>query len=276
MISTASIIGMIFSIALSLVLPLVLMVVLSVKKILSARAVLAGAASYMLFQVVIRQPLVAAIVAPDKLSEPVKFLFYILLMAVTAGIAETAGRYVFGRFFLKDDYCFKTAVGLGLGAGGIESMLIVGLGSVANLASAIIVNKGGGSLVESMGEANYNAAVEALKSINPIEYYCVGFERVMAMLMHILLAALVILAIKRAKPLMLLIPLAAHTLFDFSLNYISQTVNSLAAEGAALVFGAVAVYFTLKLRKPLDAGYEPKPSRTAPPPKKVDISDYLS
>ena len=267
---------MVFTIFVSVVAPILLLIILSAKKIIPARAVLAGAACFMLFQVIIRLPIVSMFKAPDKVAQPGGFFLYIALLAVTAGLVETLGRFLFGKFFLKDMYCFKTAVGFGLGAGATESVLLAGLGTIANLASSVLVNKGGGNLIASMGEENYYAAVEALKSINPIEYYCIGFERIMAMLIHIMLTALVILALKRAKPVLLLIPFGIHTLFDFSVSYMAQMINSPAAAGAALVFGIVAVVVTVKLRPILDSGYTAQPKSSEAAVKKVDISDYLN
>ena len=58
---------------------------------------------------------------------------YGLFMGGTAAIAEEFGRYIAVRFLLKKNRRYADGIAYGLGHGGIEAMLLIGVNNIANL-----------------------------------------------------------------------------------------------------------------------------------------------
>lgn len=125
---------------------------------------------------------------------------YTLTAALLAGIFEECGRYVTMRFFLTKHTAKETAVTFGIGHGGIESILIVGIGMFSNLVLAAMINNGSIAVLTNglspEQAALYNTSVAALVSIRPATFLIGIWERIFAVLLHISLSVLVFAAAK--------------------------------------------------------------------------------
>src|SRR5690349_751204 len=94
------------------------------------RAFFYGAAVFFLFQIVLRLPW--QIPLGVRLgSNPQWQLPFLLFSAFTAALFEEGGRYIGYRLLLRDAWTMRVAVMYGLGHGGLEAILLVGLNLVA-------------------------------------------------------------------------------------------------------------------------------------------------
>ena len=131
----------------SLVLPLALPFALSLKYRGEGlwKAWLVGAAGFVVPQVLIRLPILSYL---GTRADFVAFaqnhlLVYALGLAFTAGLFELSGRYA-GASVLRKDLTFRRAVIMGLGHGGIEAIILVGLSYVRNIAFLVSMMTGAG------------------------------------------------------------------------------------------------------------------------------------
>ena len=129
----------------SLVLPLALPFALSLKYRAEGlwKAWLVGAAGFVVPQVLIRLPILSYL---GTRADFVAFaqnhlLVYALGLAFTAGLFELSGRYA-GASVLRKDLTFRRAVIMGLGHGGIEAIILVGLSYVRNIAFLVSMMTG--------------------------------------------------------------------------------------------------------------------------------------
>lgn len=274
MIKLPSIIGMGFSVVLSVIVPLAVIVVLLVKKKISARSVALGAISFILFQATLRIPVLNMLLPQDYPETHI--LFYIVIVVCSAGLVEVASRAVFDKTLLKNELGFKSALGFGLASGAAESILMAGVNMIANFSASFMINAGGGNLIETMGQESYDLSVAALANANPVEFYVVGFERIVSIAAHVMLAAAVFAALIRNKPVLTVVPFAVYAVFNFSIIALANSAGLLASEAVVLVYGVVSAVAIVKLAPMLKAADEASKSvsRNTGEKKKTDLSDY--
>ena len=105
------------------------------------RAFWCGMLAFVASQVLTRIPLMTVVV--PQLPEPVSgFLLSGPVASYTAGLFEETGRLVVMLLLLKAFHRWIDGVSFGLGHGGIEAMLIVGMANVNNLVLAATINAG--------------------------------------------------------------------------------------------------------------------------------------
>jgi len=128
MVSGLSIAFMIITFLLSVGLPVGLVIFFYKKQRISIKAVLVGALMFFIFQVVIRIPALTIIQRQGWYSifALQNMVLSDILIAFTAGLFETAGRYLGLRFLLKNKLERKNGIAYGIGHGGIEAILLIG------------------------------------------------------------------------------------------------------------------------------------------------------
>ena len=137
----ASIAGMVFSLVVSFALPIGLFVY--AKKKLGAKAAPFFIGCGVFFVMVLM--LEAAIhrivfqLAGEALTGSV--ILYAVYGGLMAALFEETGRYIAMRFLVKP-MDFPNAFMYGAGHGGVEAMLLCGVASINNIASAVMINSG--------------------------------------------------------------------------------------------------------------------------------------
>ena len=226
MVSASTIVCVIISLLISLLLPVILLVVLGVKHrkqgILSAW--LLGAAGFFVTQILIRLPILTALSAQDwfiVFSQQHLFL-YAFSLAFTAGLFELAGRFAVAKLMRKRLTCNR-ALAAGLGHGGIEAILIVGITYINNLIYIFMMNSGTFDAVVAQTAAmgvdvtQLYAIQDSLINTSPALFLLGGFERILAMTAHVAMSMLVCWGVYSKKLLpCLLVCLGIHTCIDLS------------------------------------------------------------
>src|SRR5699024_12008722 len=67
-------------------------------------------------------------------------IVYVNYASLAAGVFEDIGRFIGFRFLLKKFRSWKDGIAYGIGHGGIESMLVVGMIASSNIVLAFLIN----------------------------------------------------------------------------------------------------------------------------------------
>lgn len=206
----------------SIFLPVGACIFLCVKR-KTGKAVLLGALCFLVFQVLMRLPVLQYVLPRAagyqllQISHPVLHLF---LLAASAGLFEECGRYIMMKLFLKKAGLYD-ALAFGTAHGATEAALLVGIPSFA-------------------------ALVTGLPQAAPLEMFLAGTERLCAMSAHICWSVLVWRSVKEKKPFQLALAVVLHTVFDFTAGFLSYSgVGLLAVEAVVLLMSAILLLYTV-------------------------------
>ena len=264
-IGTQSFAALALGAALGILLPLALALVWVRKKREPFKTVLVGAVIFFLFVTFLEKPLQGLVITGDH---PVAAfldahpIWWALVVGLFPGVFEETGRLFAFKAILKNRKNRETAVSYGIGHGGIEVLLLMGVNGVAYLVYAAMINSGAFSAVVDQAAAKAPAQAETLRTLAEqlagYSFAGVGLglmERAFAFLFHIGASILVFYAC-RDKGRFWLYPLAIilHTALDFLAGLTIAkvgTIPTLALEGIIGVFGVLVfcgAYFLLYRR----------------------------
>ena len=185
--------------------------------------VLFGAATWFVFAMIL-ESIPKAILFNPALSVGKTVMssaaLYTVIGALMAGLFEETGRFIVFKTLLRDRTNRETGISHGIGHGGIEAILTLTLAGVQNLVFAVLMETGMFQTLIDQTAAK-GADVSALQglpqqimSITPATACLGAVERVAAMLLHVGLSVLVFYAVKRSKPLLYVLAILLHALFD--------------------------------------------------------------
>lgn len=222
MIPNATIICCIITLFISMILPLILLLVFALRNrkqgIVSAWII--GALGFFIPQMLIRLPILTLL--SPQLAKFAAFspLLYALGLAVTAGLFELAGRILAARV-MSNRLTPKRALAAGLGHGGIEAMVIVGISYINNLVYIVMIQNGtfDALLAQNAASPEVVAQLEqvrtALLTTSPAMFLLAGFERLLTMVCQAAMSVIVCYGMASGKPgKYILLCLGVHTLLD--------------------------------------------------------------
>ena len=214
--SSLSIVCIVLTFAVSLLLPPAFLVFYALrhKKQGIWSAWLLGAAGFLVPQILIRFPILAALSRTDGFvafaqAHP---LIYGFALAFTAGLFEVVGRYAVARI-LQKNLTYNRALAAGLGHGGIEAILITGLAYVSNLVFLVMLHTGGFEAAIAQTTAA-GGDVTALMNTPWTMFLLAGFERLLAMTCHAALSMLVCYGVHIGKAAPIIFAFAMHVGMD--------------------------------------------------------------
>ena len=217
MVNILSIVFMIVSMLICFLLPVALIIYFYRKYKISLIAVLLGAIVFFVSQIAIRIPLLS-IVGKQQWYINMSANVYVLalFLALTAGIFEEVGRYIVMKLLMKKSLNWKNGIAFGIGHGGIEAIIIVGLTLLNYIVISMMINSG---LFDSAIAATLPPAVaEQIRSTlvdSPtINFLGGGFERTMTMIIQIAFSVMVLYSVKFKKPIYLLYAILLHAVVD--------------------------------------------------------------
>lgn len=234
MVSNFSIVAMVITLLVTLVMPIVVWIVyvLKNKEKKVGGAVVLGAAGFFVMQIVIRVPILNAVALLPGYVEFVTghYVLYCLILAFTAGLFELIARYVVAKILAKK-LTFEHGIAAGLGHGGIEAVVLIGMTYVNNILYSVMINTGTFDTVVAQAAAlgvdtsTLLMLKEQLISSSSFLFLLAGYERVLTVIFHVAMSLLVCYFVSRKKDLVGIgICLVAHTMIDF----ISPVVSGLA------------------------------------------------
>ena len=244
---------------LMIVVPLVIAIIWTKKKKERFTTVLVGAATFLLFAVILEKPLQAVLIAPTQMglsdtgisqflnARPVLWAF---IVGLFPGVFEETGRLVAYKTVLKKRKNRETSISHGIGHGGFEVMYLMGVTYATYIAYAVMINDGTfGTVVDQVmvqapGQADSLVTVASgIASFSFANLALSIVERVFAVLFHIGASIIVFYACKD-KGRLWLYPLAIliHTAMDFIAGLTTVGVWKLpvwALEGIFAIFGVL-------------------------------------
>lgn len=229
MVSTASLAAILFSLLVSILLPLGLVVVLWIWKRISLWSVVVGALVFLVFQLLTRIPLLNALSTQPWFRQMAENPLLIgLFLSLTAGLFEEIGRWLAFRFVLKDRRQIKNGVAYGVGHGGFESVVLVGLTYINNLVYANLINSG---QFETLIAPQLGPAAETLRQqlveSPPLLFASAGVERIFAITLQIALSLVVLLGVRRGKFLYVIYAILLHALVNFPIVLLPRLENGI-------------------------------------------------
>ncbi len=220
--------------------------------------IIVGAISFFVFQVVFRIPIVNTVLPTFSWFNEDNILAVAFTLALSAALFETVGRWFTMKFLLRDRKSFNTGVLHGVGHGATEAMLLVGINFFIYSLFALQLNSSG---VDEFITQFSGQSEEVIKSMNELVdiitnqsawlFLLSGYERVMAMIVHIGLSLVVMQGFMKNEVFKYsLFAFAAHFALDFGVILIPALItNVLVVEGYVTVFAIALAIYVFKIRK---------------------------
>ena len=236
MVSISTLITVIITFLISSILPLVIWIVYALKNKRKCvfTAWLLGAAGFFIMQIIIRIPILnmLALTAGFQSFVAKHYVLYCLVVAFTAGLFELIGRYAVAKVMAKN-LSYEKGFAAGLGHGGIEAIIVIGMTYLNNLLYIGMINSGAfDGIVEQtaalgVDTASLIAIKDALIDTNSAVFLLAGYERILTMILHVALSLLVCYFVCKKQELKgILICLVCHWMVDF----VAPLVNGMATE----------------------------------------------
>lgn len=207
-----------FTLLVSLLLPLFISIYLIIRSKSYFKPILVGVLTFLIFQVFTRIYILQVILPTQVWYILFTYdypILYAFLLSLTAGLFEEIGRYIMMKYILRK-MDIKKALAFGLGHGGIEAILFVGI-------ALVLTNP---MLIDSQ---------QLLMS---------GLERFSAIIFHLGFSVLVYQMIFKSKKFNLLYAISLHTLVNFvSVVLMMNGVNMWIIEGVLFFFVIIMIIF---------------------------------
>lgn len=233
--SVSIVIYLLINIIISFGIPIGALVYFIKKKNRCVKPYFIGILVFIISQIVLRIPLLNNVISKMDLYIEITILYpalAMLFLGLTAGIFEEVGRYFGFEIALKNNRRWIDGIAFGIGHGGIEAMILLGVSSLQNL--SIVISKS-------------NEGVLNILNANGPYILLGGVERVFAIMIHVGLTMLVLYGINKKRLRYLLLAIVLHGLLDFIVVLLSSLgVSIFLIEGFIAIFGLVGLIFAIK------------------------------
>ncbi len=217
MVSSLSIFFMGITLFLSLIMPVLVVFLLCLKRKISFIPVGVGALVFTVFQLLIRIP------ALQMLAQIPAFAAFLarpiaggIFLGLTAGIFEEVGRYIGYKLLLRQKRAWKDGFAFGLGHGGIESIVLVGMTYINNIVLSLMLNNGqqAEKIISALPTGTWEQIYDALTQTAPHIFLVGGIERIFAMVIQVAFSILVLYTIRKKNIFYLVLAVLLHLVVD--------------------------------------------------------------
>ena len=242
--------------------PVLIAILWTVKKKEKFTSVLTGAVTFLLFALILEKPIQNVLILPTAMGLPdhgiaqfinARPVLWAFLVVFFPGLFEETGRFVAFKTVLKNRKNRETSISYGIGHGGFEVMLILGLTYINYIIYGIMINSGAyAETIKQIAQVMpdqvdaYLAIPDQLAAFTAGSFAINLYERIFAVLFHIGASILVFYACRDRKKIWLY-PLAIilHTLMDGILGLALAGVIGLSDWGLEAVCTVIglAVFF---------------------------------
>ena len=190
---------------------------------------------------------------------------YVIYAATVAALFEETGRYLAFRFVLTKHPNKETAVTYGIGHGGIECILVLGVTYIQYYAYGQLINNGSMDKMlsaykdSSQSVDALNQLIANIKGVTQMTCYMADLERISAMMVQVALSILVFQAVYVAgKKYMYWVAVALHFLMDVpAALYQKGVLKLLPTEIILFVYAALVLALGVKIYQGLKTGGTP-------------------
>ena len=216
--------------------------------------ILIGAATFIVFALLL-ESIVHNIVLNGPNGETIRgnTFYYALYGGLMAGLFEEVGRFLSMKFLLtKEPSTATPALAYGVGHGGVEMLVIFGIGMFSTLMMAFMINSG--QINDIMAQVPAEAQGQLQTQIDQVTSSSSGtfliglWERFSAVILQLSLSVLVWAAVRKGGKWLWLFPAAIliHAFVDGSLVMLKDSISMVAIEvicsAYALAMAALAYY----------------------------------
>jgi len=252
MIQTSSIIYMCISILVAIGLPIFLVVFFKKREGISLKFVFFGVITFIFFQMLTRIPILTYLQTQDFFINKIvsNKIVLALFLGITAALFEEIGRFIVFKLFLKRERSWKNGLAFGIGHGGIEAILLLGMTYINQVVLSIMFNTGGISNVAASTKLPIETITQMrdiIANTAPYMFLVGGLERVFAIGLQIALSIMVLYSVKTKKYRYLIFALIIHAAVDIAVT-ICAPISILIAEGFMLVVFVLSLVYINKSR----------------------------
>ena len=176
---------------------------------------------------------------------------YALYGGAAAALFEETGRIFAAKTFLRKRSDTPNAFMYGAGHGGVEAIIVGTITQISNLSLAATINAGkAGELLSTLSGAQYDAALEQLRALcqhESLAFFLAGFERVLAVALHISLSLILFKGLREKKGGLVALCYGLHFAFDAIAVLVSGAFGVFAAEAFLTVSVLLVVLLAAKL-----------------------------
>ena len=177
------------------------------------------------------------------------FLLYIAIASLTAGLVEEFGRYFAFRVMLKKKHEFRHGIAYGIGHGGIEAVIIVGLSFISNIVVGILINTNALALLPGMEAELIQPTIDLMVNTPPVHFLLGGIERIFAICLHIALSVMVLHGVRKKKIGFTLLATLIHSAVNFAAVCLAQYVDIYLSETFLLIVALASVLYVILMFK---------------------------
>ncbi len=251
LVSFTSIVFMVFSLLLIFLFPIGLIIFMHRRYRISIKALLVGAAVFIIFQLLTRIPLLGVLARQPWYEPLAQNLFFnaVIIGGLTAGLFEETGRYLGFRYILKNELSWENGIAYGIGHGGFEAMGLVGLNFINNIVLSLMINSGifDSMIVPQIGEAAAGQIKNILITTPPVDFLFGGLERIFTLTVQLALSLIVLYAVMKRKAIFLLLAILLHAAVNApAVILLVQGFGTWAAELYLFLLAAAATVFVVK------------------------------
>lgn len=245
---------MIISAIISIVMPVVLAIIITKKYKASFLPIVVGAGVFIIFQILFRIPLLAKFEEMDWYQKLYQNKILIsLFLGLTAGMVEEIGRFIgFKILHKKKFYDYKNGIAFGIGHGGIEAILLVGLTYINNIVISSAINNGlyDSVIAVNMPDETAELIKRQLMDTKRIMFLIGGVERIFAIIIQIALTLVVLYGVKYRKNIWVFIAILLHAVIDTPIALMSLNgVNVFIIEAYTMLCAVGGLIFIIRSKR---------------------------
>ena len=259
--------------AIAVIVPIIVAIIWTIRKHEKFTTVLVGAVTFVLFALILEKAIQNALVFPTTMGLPdhaasqfinARPILWAIVLGLFPGVFEETGRYVAFTTVLRNRRNRETSISYGIGHGGVEVILVLGINYIVYIVYGFMINNGTFQSIIDQVAAQAPFQLDSMRALADqlavISFADIGvglFERVFAFLFHVGASILVFYAAKD-KGKLWLYPLAIllHTALDSFAGLNMAKVIELSApalETLVVAFGLqtfLGAYFLLYKKDP--------------------------
>lgn len=252
-VSSISIMGMLFTLVLSVGFPVIFCIAACRKTNAKFTSVLWGCTGFIVFALILEQILHMVVLGMSGNAIKDNIWLYALYGSLAAALFEETGRFIIMKFFMRKRLERQNALLYGIGHGGIEAILLVGFTSISNMVVSLMINTGKiDTVFTGLDSASQDLIYQQLSQLctsPPYQFFLGGVERISALIFQIALSIIVYKAVKYEKFRYLILALVLHFALDFIAITAQNYFNVIIVEIIILIISLVIGFYGLIIFK---------------------------